>query len=292
VGSPEAPAIAPPADPDRVPALLGLRLSDAEQRVRDSGMILYVTRVAGQPVGRVLSQDPAAGSPRPPAGVVQVVVTAGGDAVAAVPPAPAVEVDRIAVPDLLDRTGPQAQRICEDLGLVAVLDQAERGPPGRVADQRPAAGAVVPKGSEVRVFVAPPPVRSPQPGPGPATPPASPRDEAPPDGPPPAPPGPGAGEAPGMPVVIAPQTGTEVGRETNVALGLSWRPVPGADGYLVEVEEQGAEGWLPNVRRPARQAAVVVEIERFAPRPGPLRWRVRALRGGRQGVPCAWVVLR
>ncbi|MHC5011334.1 MAG: PASTA domain-containing protein, partial [Planctomycetota bacterium] len=152
-GSPDAPTAAPPANPNVVPALLGLLLPDAEQRARESEMQLHVERVAGQPVGRVLEQTPAPGAPRPAGGVVKVIVTAGGDHVAAIPPPPLVEVGRIAVPDLLDRTAPQAERILEALGLRASVEPAEHGPPNRVGNQSPVPGTVVPKGTTVTVYV-------------------------------------------------------------------------------------------------------------------------------------------
>ncbi len=279
-GSPDAPAPAPKADPGRVPALIGLKIADAEHQASQAEMTLYVERVAGQPVGHVLEQIPGPGQPRPPAGVVKVVVAAGGDHRAELAPPPLVTVSEIAVPDLLDRTPPQVERILEDLGLVAALETAERGPAGRVADQEPAAGTVVPKGATVVVRVAP---DRPRPAAEPA--PARPDGPAEPDRPP--------GPVPeGAPVPLAPAAATAMGGERGLAVGFTWRAVGAADAYVVEVEEQGADGWLPIARQVSRTSAVVVEVERLATPPGVLRWRVLAVVRGRRGEPCPWVVLR
>ena len=277
-GSPDAPEPAPPVDPAVTPALIGLPLADAEHLAVASDMQLHVERVPGHPVGRVKAQVPEPGAPRPPAGVVAVEVTAGGDHVAELAPAPLVAVTEIAVPDLLDRTELQARRILEDLGLEPQIEEAARGPAGRVADQRPDAGTVVAKGSKVIVRVAPGARTQPTPRPAPPAPAPVPEETPPP-----------AGFAP---TPLSPAGGTLMGAERTIAIGFTWRPLPAADAYVLEVEEQGPDGWLPLARTSARAAAAVLSVERLAPSPGPLRWRVRAVTQGRQGPPCAWVVLR
>jgi len=287
-GSPDAPAQAERAMPGVVPDMLGLPLVDAEQRAREAGLVLYVERVPGHPLGRVLEQVPAAGSTRAAGSVVRVQVTAGGDLPAeARVPVPGVEVMRVTVPDLLDRTPPQAARILKDLGLSLRIEEVERGLPGRVVDQRPAAGSELPKGGVVTLGVArgaavpreaPVVPAAPVPAPAPAT--TSPR---------------AAGEMPlalGVPAAIAPSEGTALPRQRTLALGFAWQPVDGADAYLLEVEERGPAGWLPNVRKTSRSSATTVELERVAPEAAELRWRVRAVAAGREGPPSAWVVLR
>jgi hypothetical protein len=293
-GSPEAPAFAALPDPAIVPDLLGLPLADAEHLARQSRMSLHVERVAGQPVGRVLNQDPAPGDPRAVGGFVKVVVTAGGDFEAAVPPAPSVELDRIAVPDLLDKTGPQGERILEDMGLVPVREESRTGPPGRIGNQDPPAGRIVKKGSRVRFWVAPTlrPLEPAAPAPSPGQEPPSP---APAPAPPPAPapaPEPSSGAGLPAPALVSPAAGTVVGAERKVVVGFMWRPVPGADAYLVEVEELGPDGWIENARTTARTSAAVIEVERLSPSAGPLRWRVSAVARGRRGPAAEWIVLR
>ncbi len=295
-GSPDAPRVAPKPDPNRVPELIGLDLADAEHLVRESQMKLHVERVAGHPIGRVLEQVPAAGAPRPAAGMLKVVVTAGGDFESRMPGAPAVYLAEIAVPGLLDRTQLQAERILAALGLKVETAIAKRGLAGRVVDQLPAAGGKVAKGGLVRLWI----------GPG-----AKKADEA---GKPP-PFGPlGAGTAPkpdapakkgahplpegplkaGVPQPVSPSVNTPIPVGAKVPVGFTWRGVTGANAYLLEVEEQGAEGrWLPLARKPARTTAVLLDVERFDDRGAArLRWRVTAMISGRQGTPSAWVLLR
>ncbi len=295
VGSPDAPPLAPPPDPAATPALLGLSLADADERARLQGLSLDVERVAGLPVGRVLSQDPPPGSPAPAGGWMKVVVAAGGDLPGPVAPAPSVRVAALLVPDLLDRTAPQARRILEDLGFVPRVESALHGPAGRVVDQQPAAGTALPKGGEVVVRVAPgslpegAPASAPRPGTapvppagaGPAAPPAARTAPDAPDGAP----------AP-APVPVSPAAGTSVGGGTSLSLALMWREVGGADAYVVEVEECGPDGWLPSARQVVRRTAAVVEVERVADPPGALRWRVGAVRDGRPGPRSGWVELR
>jgi galactokinase len=65
-----------------------------------------------------------------------------------------VHVDEVVVPALLDRTGAQALRILKDLRLIGRVQQAERGPTGRIVDQKPRPRERVPVGTVVEVWVA------------------------------------------------------------------------------------------------------------------------------------------
>jgi hypothetical protein len=124
------------------------------------------------------------------------------------------------------------------------------------------------------------------PPPGPLRPDApAPEPEAPPA------PGPLPG---GVPAPVAPGAGTVLPKEDAVPVGFTWRGVQGADAYVVEVEEEGADGaWLPSARTTSRKTAALLEVERLDPRKQKrLRWRVRAVVGGRQGTPSDWVLLR
>jgi hypothetical protein len=326
-GSPEAPRIVTEVRTDLVPALLGLALHDAEQLVSEAGMRLYVDRIAGHPIGRVLEQAPSAGGRRPAGGVVRVVVTAGGDFDGhQAPIAPEVVLSKIVVPGLLDRTRLQAIRIVEDLGLRVQAETARRGLPGRVVDQMPPAGGRVPRGGLVRLWfgpeteegapapAAPPPAPgAPVPGPEGGSPDSEPQ-AAPAAGDPPAPAAPepaaGAPEAPdvpapkpplppgplrlGIPEPVSPGHGTALPREASTPIGFTWRGVKGAEAYLLEIEEEGAEGrWMPNARKPAHTTAVILEVERINSRSsGALRWRVTAISNGRAGTPSRWVLLK
>ena len=269
-GSPEAPMPAPKPNKDIVPPLMGLDLAVAEQLCRDAKMTLYVERVAGHPVGRVLEQKPEAYEPRGPGGVVRVIATAGGDYEAKMAPPPAVHVDQVDVPELLDRTEAQALRILRDLRLVGQPLAAKRGLPGRVANQRPLPGERVPVGSLVKVFI----------GPAAKT---APRTDA-----PQAPPSVAA------PRPVSPAGGTAMPKTATVAAGFTWQAVEGATAYVLEIEEQAANGsWIQSVRKPIRKTAAMIELERLDTQNArPLRWRVRAVVNSTQGNPSAWVVLR
>jgi hypothetical protein len=288
-GSPDAPGVAGAADPSKVPNLTGLSLNDAENLVRRARMTLYVERVAGHPVGKVLRQEPPPGTPRPPVDVVvvKVVVTAGGDALGATPPPAAVAVRDVQVPDVLDRYPAQARRILEDVGLVVAEEAADSGPAGRVADQIPGAGDRVQKGSTVRIRIAPGEAAQPL-----APPDVPPERPVPTETPTPAPTEPVDPSQLEAPTPISPPEGTAMPDDRTLPIAFMWKAVRGATTYVLEVEEQGAEGWLPSVRRPVRTTAVSVDVERISASPAPLRWRVRALASRREGPACPWVVLR
>jgi len=307
-GSPEAPREAPVGNHNVVPTLLGLSLPDAEQLCTESGMRLHVDRVPGHPIGRVLEQAPSAGGRRPAGGVVRVVVTAGGDFESdQAPIAPEVYLAKIVVPDLLDRTRLQAARIIEDLGLRVQEEKAKRGLAGRVVDQMPPAGGRVSRGGFVRIWIGPPDPKAalpPKPEPS-ASAPGMPAPTVPaPEGPgvetperevpapkPPLAPGPLPA---GVPDPLSPGHGTVLPKDESVPIGFTWRGVKGAEAYILEIEEEAAEGrWMANARKPSRKTAVILDVERLNSRSsGRLRWRVTAVSNGRQGTPSKWVILK
>ena len=98
----------------------------------------------------------------------------------------------------------------------------------------------------------------------------------------------------GVPSPLAPSHGTVIPREDAVPIGFSWRGVKGAEAYILEIEEEAAEGrWLANARKPARKTAVILDVERLQSRgSGRLRWRVTAMSNGRAGTPSKWVLLK
>jgi beta-lactam-binding protein with PASTA domain len=303
-GSPDAPRAAPKADPNSVPPLVGLDLSEAEQLVRAAKMKLHVERVGGHPIGRVLEQFPKPRTARPPGGMIKVIVTAGGDFDGERPGAPEVYLAEIEVPNLLDRTVLQARRILGALGLRVQEEKAKRGLAGRVVDQMPMEGGKIPKGGFVRIWIGPAEAGATGEG-EPAQPPVGPLQ---PDGvaggaepkvepnrveptKPPLEPGPLPA---GVPQPVAPSVNTELPKEEAVPVGFTWRGVKGATAYILEIEEEGAEGrWIANARKTSRRTAVLLEIERLDPKfEKRLRWRVRAVIGGREGQASDWVLLR
>lgn len=311
-GSPDAPRKAAKPDPSIVPELVGLDLAEAEMLVRDSQMRLHVERVSGHPVGKVLEQMPSGGTKRPQGGMIKVVITAGGDFESRTPGPPAVYVDAMAIPSLLDRTKAQAERIVIALGLEVDFREAKSGMPGRVVDQKPGAGEKVARGGLVTLFIGPgakddadcevPPPLGPL-GAG-AKPDAAaadkgkaeakkgdaPKDDTP-KGDTPLAPGPLPG---GAPRLVSPAAGTKIPAGAKVPVGFTWQGIKSANAYILEVEEMGAEGrWLPLARKPSRTTAVLMDVERLDPNgASKLRWRVTAVMSGRRGPASRWVVLR
>jgi hypothetical protein len=281
--SPDAARVAPQGNRETVPELIGLDVNDADQLARQSEMTLYIERVPGHPVGRVLEQIPSAGAARPGKGIIKVIITAGGDY--ATPQqlgAPAVFVSEVDVPDVLDRTQPQAWRILEAVGFLVREVAAKRGLAGRVVDQRPAMGTRAPRGSAITIYIGPGTVErrdphTPRQTPGARTAPAAmPKSPA------------------GAPQPITPAPGTQLPEDASVPLGFSWRAIVGATAYTLEVEERSAEGnWLPNERRTVRSTATTLDLVRLdtAERRA-FRWRVRVVKDGRVGPPSAWIELK
>ncbi len=303
-GSPDAPRAAPKPSPDRVPDLVGLELAEAEMLVRQSKMTLHVERTAGHPVGRVLEQVPAGGTKRPAGGAIKVVITAGGDYESRMPGPPAVYLNELVLPSLLDRTKLQAERIVESLGLKLEWNLAKRGLAGRVVDQKPAAGEKIAKGGVLRLWVGPD-AEGDTPAKGDKPLPPGPLGDKPAKGTPAKdaakkkksgetkPLDPGTLKA-GIPKPVSPGVNTPIPVGAKVPVGFTWRGVTGANAYIVEIEEQGAEGrWMPLARKPARTTAVLMDVERLDPKgESRLRWRVTAVVAGRHGTPSKWVVLK
>lgn len=73
-----------------------------------------------------------------------------------------------------------------------------------------------------------------------------------------------------------------------VVVILSWTAVPGATGYLFEVEERVGDAWKPILRQVVANADVGVEITPGNGRGGDYRWRVRSVVEKRGGKASAW----
>lgn len=238
-------------------------------------------------------------------------------------PTPAPVADVVRVPSVLDRTPLVARRLLEDSGLRVREETATRGVPGRVMDQMPLPGDDVARGTEVVLripgwepAIAPTPAasevgspeapRAPEPVAPPVAPPVEPTPApVPTPVPTPAPtpvptPAPTPGIDPlGVPTPTSPADGSVLVRAPGpdgtvskvVRADLTWTPVAGADGYLVEVEESVDGAWTPILRRVVREARVSVEIEPEAAGAS-YRWRVRSVSGRRGGAAGAWRTAR
>jgi beta-lactam-binding protein with PASTA domain len=131
------------AEPVRVPRLVGVRLADAHRAARDRR--IRIGRVERRPTKQyapdtIFGQSPREDTLVAPDCPVDVVV--------------AVEIQRVAVPNLVEMTFADAQRRLEQAGLRLgrVVPQA-RGTPNTVLAQDPAPGALVEAGSSVDVSV-------------------------------------------------------------------------------------------------------------------------------------------
>jgi beta-lactam-binding protein with PASTA domain len=133
------PAPPPEIDPRAVtvPDVRGLEEMTARAQVRAVGLQVESTTQAGrnEDVGRVMEQDPAAGTRVAPCSVVKLVVGAAS---------------RVQVPDLLGKTLREAHAALKQAQLtVGRVEPSEASLVSRVVQQSPAAGAQVPAESTV-----------------------------------------------------------------------------------------------------------------------------------------------
>lgn len=138
----EAPVVAPP--PRVAPDVVGLTSSDARRLGRMGGQRVFVIeRTASRALwGRVLEQEPAAGSPLASDGML--VLTVGAR-------------PHVTVPDVRGRAEDDALSMLRQAGLGTARRAARRSdrvPEGHVVRTRPRAGAEVPIGSLVSYVVA------------------------------------------------------------------------------------------------------------------------------------------
>jgi eukaryotic-like serine/threonine-protein kinase len=128
--------------PVEVPAVEGLRRVQATQLIRDAGLVPRVTYDFSDevPVGRVISQDPAAREPRERGSGVRIVVSYGRQ--------------QVEVPTLRGRSVTEAVAALTALGLEhETAEQHSDQPAGTVIGQRPQAGTRVARGTTVTITV-------------------------------------------------------------------------------------------------------------------------------------------
>ena len=140
------PTTAPP-EPATVPEVVGKELAEAAQSFAEEGLKAAVRYVPSQePQGRVVAQAQPAGTERRRGDTVQLNVSIG--------PQPAAATS---VPDVAGESLDDARRTLEQAGfevLAINLDGPVRRD-DRVASQTPAAGASIPRGSLVVLYLAP-----------------------------------------------------------------------------------------------------------------------------------------
>jgi eukaryotic-like serine/threonine-protein kinase len=126
-----------------VPSVVGLDKADAAGQIRDAGLVpRFQRQESTQPQGQVIDQIPAAGTSVRKGGTVTVVVSSG--------------VAKVSVPNVVGESKDQARSDLQSAGLSArVVTQTTSDPngDGQVLDQSPQAGAQLPRGEAVTIFV-------------------------------------------------------------------------------------------------------------------------------------------
>ncbi|HUR04362.1 MAG TPA: PASTA domain-containing protein [Nonomuraea sp.] len=127
-----------------VPDVVGDPLDQAEQKVRDQGLVSSVAQGEAADPRVVASQDPAAGTRVPKGSTVTLRLR---------PPTPVSPTPvRVTVPDLSGLSASAARRRVQERGLTLVIGS---GGSGSVNEQDPAAGSLVERGSSVTVTLTP-----------------------------------------------------------------------------------------------------------------------------------------
>jgi serine/threonine-protein kinase len=129
-----------------VPQVTGLAEAPALRRLNTDGLLATVVfQNSSQPLGRVISQSPAAGSSAQRNGHVRIVVSNGPD------PQPATSV-----PDVVGQDQADAADALRAAGFrVIVLNRptTDQSQVGKVIEQQPHAGSSIPGGSLVALYV-------------------------------------------------------------------------------------------------------------------------------------------
>ena len=141
VGFPAAPP--PPAPPALgVPDVVGLSQGEAQAILSRAGFRISVRQVpSAQPQGRVVRQGPRAGTKLRQGGTVYLAVSGGRNGGNGV------------VPGVVGLQVSVARALLTRAGFSSGLAYTNRGQPGRVAAQSPAAGTQLPKGSYITLLV-------------------------------------------------------------------------------------------------------------------------------------------
>lgn len=136
----------PPASSAQLPRVVGLGQTTALRRLNSMGMhptVVYVR--SSQPVNRVLSQSPAAGATVVRGSRVRINVSTGAN------PETATEVPKVVGQD--QATAVQTLRAAGFKVLVLNRSTTEASKDGQVVEQQPKAGASIPGGLLVTIFV-------------------------------------------------------------------------------------------------------------------------------------------
>ena len=128
----------------KVPALVGLTLEAARQRLSERGLELSSTEEeSDRPAGEVIGQSPDAGTAVEPGSTVELTVSSGGP-------------ETVSLPNLVGQLRRDAVQTVRGLGLVPVVVEQETTiapQDGRVIDQDPPGGDSVAPGSSVTLTI-------------------------------------------------------------------------------------------------------------------------------------------
>jgi beta-lactam-binding protein with PASTA domain/tRNA A-37 threonylcarbamoyl transferase component Bud32 len=126
-----------------VPSVVGLDKGAAETQIRDAGLKAHFQKQEStQPAGQVIDQSPAAGTSVRRNSTVTVVVSSG--------------IGKVTVPNVVGESSEQAKSDLQAAGLNArVVKQTTEDPNAedQVLSQSPTAGARLPRGEAVTIFV-------------------------------------------------------------------------------------------------------------------------------------------
>ena len=128
----------------KVPALVGLTLEAARQKLSERGLELSSTEEeSNRPEGEVIGQSPDAGTAVEPGSTVELTVSSGGP-------------ETVSLPNLVGQLRFDAVQTVRGLGLVPLVVEQEttvQPQDGRVIDQDPAGGESVAPGSTVTLTI-------------------------------------------------------------------------------------------------------------------------------------------
>jgi serine/threonine-protein kinase len=126
-----------------VPSVVGLDQGTADARIRDAGLLpRFQRQESSQPDGQVIDQSPDPGSSARRHTAVTVIVSSG--------------IARVTVPNVVGEPEDQARADLSSAGLGArAVTQTTNDPSGdgKVLNQSPQAGAKLPRGEAVTIFV-------------------------------------------------------------------------------------------------------------------------------------------
>ncbi len=294
---PEGPVAPVTEAPLPVPSVLDRTEPVARRILSDAGFRVRIEATESGVEGRVMDQLPSPGD-RVPRGSEILLKVPGfvpsADAVLGSPDAapegtiPSTPPGATAQADPPVPTMPTPPPVAAEPPPVAVEPPADEVPVPIFAGPRSLAGTAPPSAPPAREAPASPTDTVPVP----------PSDAVP--APPPTPPSSSAESAgepagPSMPGLEIPKPkspphDSQIPIAPSVSVELSWEPVAGATGYLIEIEELVGPAWTPRERRIVKAAKALAQIEPSQPTATDVRWRVRSVVGRRGGRPAPWVV--